>query len=34
MTLTELRYAIALAETKHFGHASAICNVQCQPTNA
>ena len=34
MTLTELRYAIALAETKHFGHASAMCNVQCQPTNA
>jgi DNA-binding transcriptional LysR family regulator len=29
MTLTELRYAIALAETKHFGHASAMCNVQC-----
>ncbi len=31
MTLTELRYAIALAETKHFGHASAMCNVS-QPT--
>ena len=31
MTLTELRYAIALAETKHFGHASAVCNVS-QPT--
>lgn len=31
MTLTELRYAIALAETQNFGQASAKCNVS-QPT--
>jgi LysR family hydrogen peroxide-inducible transcriptional activator len=31
MTLIELRYVIALAETKHFGQASAKCNVS-QPT--
>lgn len=31
MTLTELRYAIALAETKNFRQASSMCNVS-QPT--
>lgn len=31
MTLTELRYLVALAREKHFGHAADICNVS-QPT--
>lgn len=31
MTLTELRYAIALAKEKHFGRAASQCNVS-QPT--
>ncbi len=31
MTLTELRYAVALAREKHFGHAAAACFVS-QPT--
>lgn len=31
MTLQELRYLIALADTKHFGRAAALCNVS-QPT--
>lgn len=31
MTLTELRYIIAVAQERHFGRASAVCNVS-QPT--
>ena len=31
MTLTELRYAIALAQEKHFGKAAKICHIS-QPT--
>src|SRR3990167_5852291 len=31
MTLTELRYAISLANTKHFGKAAKLCHVS-QPT--
>ena len=31
MTLTELRYVIALARERHFGHAADKCNVS-QPT--
>ena len=31
MTLTELRYLVALAREKHFGHAADVCNVS-QPT--
>jgi LysR family hydrogen peroxide-inducible transcriptional activator len=31
MTLTELRYIVALAQTKHFGKAAKICHVS-QPT--
>src|SRR3989338_5059674 len=31
MTLTELRYVVALAQTKHFGKAAHICHVS-QPT--
>ena len=31
MTLTELRYAVALAREKHFGRAAAACFVS-QPT--
>jgi LysR family hydrogen peroxide-inducible transcriptional activator len=31
MTLQELRYLVALADTKHFGRAAALCNVS-QPT--
>lgn len=31
MTLTELRYLVALARERHFGHAAQICNVS-QPT--
>ena len=31
MTLTELRYAVALEETRHFGQAAARCFVS-QPT--
>lgn len=31
MTLTELKYAVALAREKHFGHAAAACFVS-QPT--
>lgn len=31
MTLTELRYIVAVAEKKHFGHAAAACFVS-QPT--
>ncbi len=31
MTLTELRYLAALAETRHFGRAAEKCHVS-QPT--
>ena len=31
MTLTELRYLVALARERHFGHAAQACNVS-QPT--
>ena len=31
MTLTELRYLVALARERHFGHAAQVCNVS-QPT--
>ena len=31
MTLTELRYAVALAETRHFGRAASACFIS-QPT--
>lgn len=31
MTLTELKYLIAVAETRHFGRAAAMCNVS-QPS--
>lgn len=31
MTLTELRYLVALAQERHFGHAAQACNVS-QPT--
>ena len=31
MTLTELRYVVALAREKHFGRAAAACFVS-QPT--
>lgn len=31
MTLTELKYIIAVAETRHFGRAAAMCNVS-QPS--
>ena len=31
MTLTELRYVVAVAREKHFGHAANACHVS-QPT--
>ena len=31
MTLTELRYIIAIAQTMHFGHAAQMCRVS-QPS--
>src|SRR4029079_13326354 len=31
MTLTELRYVVAVAETRHFGHAAGRCHVS-QPS--
>src|SRR4026208_2401271 len=31
MTLTELRYVVAVAETRHFGHAAERCHVS-QPS--
>jgi LysR family hydrogen peroxide-inducible transcriptional activator len=31
MTLTELKYVLAVAQERHFGHAAAACHV-AQPT--